>query len=385
MGNNAVRPVAAGDQYSSNTSTTTAATDQPLRHSTSAAGISALAQDLYHFESTSQVPDDLSKHVTSTKETQSKWYEKISNAWRESKPPPNTPEQVSNLLIRILNLNNTHPHDLQGLLSFYDLPFPRSLVELTTCDPPLVAKGLKFSLHTLPVDPKAVQDGDGMIVYVSAQESLSDVPQEIQIAMVERNKARAERNYGKADALLLQIKDAGYGLPVINNEQILAQKYRIRLRGIDAPEMSMPYGKEAKDELVKIIGGKCLTILIFDQDQYGRHVGDIYCNGIFVQESMLKKGLAWHYTFHDRRQELAKWEKDARAKRIGLWASSKPEKPWEWRKKQKEEDNNIVFIIMGFISILFILLLALFYFFRLEMCCSIVTLVCIYLIYARYG
>lgn len=54
-------------------------------------------------------------------------------------------------------------------------------------------------------------------------------------------------------------------------------------RGIDAPESAMPYGKEAKDELVKIINGKCLKILIYGEDRYGRFVGDIYCNGILVQ------------------------------------------------------------------------------------------------------
>ncbi|GMP23584.1 hypothetical protein CsSME_00001125 [Camellia sinensis var. sinensis] len=97
----------------------------------------------------------------------------------------------------------------------------------------------------------------------------------------------------------------------------------------------MPYGKEAKEELTKLVQGKCLRVLVFDQDQYGRSVGDVYCNGIFIQESMLKKGLAWHYKAYDQRPELEKWEKEARTKRVGLWASSNPEMPWEWRKDQR--------------------------------------------------
>lgn len=90
----------------------------------------------------------------------------------------------------------------------------------------------------------------------------------------------------------------------------------------------MPYGKEAKEELTKVLQGKSLRVLVFDEDRYGRYVGDIYCNGIFAQEVMLKKGLAWHYTAYDKRPELDKWEKEARAKRIGLWASRNPEMPW---------------------------------------------------------
>ncbi|KAI3508447.1 hypothetical protein L1887_23455 [Cichorium endivia] len=194
-----------------------------------------------------------------------------------------------------------------------------------------MADGLKFELHTLPWI-RAVADGDGVTVYVST----SDVPQDIQMAAVGRTEARAQRNYARADALRTQIKDAGYGVLHIDNEEILARKYRIRLRGIDAPENEMPYGKEAKDELVKIIGGRCLRILIFYEDQYGRFVGDMYCNDIFVQESMLKKGLAWHYRAYDKRPEFAKWEKSARAKRIGLWASSNPEMPWKWRRNRRE-------------------------------------------------
>ncbi|XP_071713593.1 uncharacterized 38.1 kDa protein-like [Rutidosis leptorrhynchoides] len=103
------------------------------------------------------------------------------------------------------------------------------------------------------------------------------------MAAVERNKARAERNFTKADALRKQIIDAGYLVICINNEEILARKYRIRLRGIDAPENDQPYGKEAKEELVKILKGERLKIRVFDKDKYGRFVGDVYCNGNFVQ------------------------------------------------------------------------------------------------------
>ncbi|KAL7583873.1 uncharacterized 38.1 kDa protein [Lactuca sativa] len=265
---------------------------------------------------------------------------KLSKAWRESKPPPKTPEEASMLVIHTLHRPQTA--DLQGLLSFYGFPFLDSLAEATAGETPPLSDGFKFELHTLPVDPRAVADGDGVTVYVRTSDAREStrVPPEIQMAAVERKEARAKRNYAKADALYTVIKDAGYGVLHIKNEEILARKYRIRLRGIDAPENAMPYGKEAKDELVKIIDGKCLKILIFDEDQYGRFVGDIYCNGIFVQELMLKKGLAWHYTAYDKRPELEKWEKSARDKRIGLWASSNPEMPWEWRKNRRMYVNS---------------------------------------------
>lgn len=199
-------------------------------------------------------------------------------------------------------------------------------------------QGVKYELHTLPVDAKAVADGDTITVYVDTADprESGNVPRKVQEAAAERIKARAAKNYQKADALQKIIVGVGYRqVPNLRGEHVLAKKYRIRLRGIDAPENSMPYGKEAKEELVKLVQGRTLMISIYDTDRYGRLVGDVHCNGVFVQEHMLKKGLTWHYAAYDRRLELAKWESHARASGLGLWALPNPEKPWEWRKEKR--------------------------------------------------
>lgn len=309
----------------------------------SAPGVSALIHDLYNFEINSQVPEGLDKHVVSSKKAQAHWYKKLSIAWRETKPPLKSPEEASRLVIQTLKKHRKA--DVEGLLAFYGLPLPYALAELPTevaelpTDVPTgVPHGLKFELQTLPVDAKAVADGDTVTVYVSTKDprESSSVPRDVQVAAVERAKARTARNYTKADALHKQIVESGYRILSIGNEEILAHKYRIRLRGIDAPESSMPYGQEAKEELRKIVQGKCLRVLVFDQDRYGRCVGDIHSNGIFVQESMLKKGMAWHYKAYDKRPELEKWENEARKKRVGLWAASNPEMPWDYRKNRRD-------------------------------------------------
>lgn len=64
------------------------------------------------------------------------------------------------------------------------------------------------------VDAKAVQDGDSITVYVSTADprESSCVPREVHVAAVERSKARAEKNYAKADALQKKIVDSGYRL-----------------------------------------------------------------------------------------------------------------------------------------------------------------------------
>ncbi|KAI5579071.1 hypothetical protein BDE02_08G067400 [Populus trichocarpa] len=320
------KPTEAGDSYSLGPHGVSAAT----------VGVSALARDLLHFEITSQVPEGLGKHVVSSKKAQANWYRKLLEAWKEAKPPPKTPEEAARLVIQTLKRHQKA--DVEGLLAFYGLPLPHTLIQVSTGIPTSLPEGVKFEMPTLPVDAKAVADGDTITVYVSTTDPRESayVPREVQTATVQRSKARAERNYGKADALHKKIVEAGYRVLNIQNQEILARKYRIRLRGIDAPESAMPYGKEAKEELANLVQGKCLRIFVYGEDRYGRCVGDIYCNGIFVQEIMLKKGLAWHYTAYDQRWELETWEKEARAKRVGLWASPNPEKPWEWRKDRRE-------------------------------------------------
>ncbi|KAJ4979888.1 hypothetical protein NE237_010668 [Protea cynaroides] len=308
-------------------------------HGVSAAtvGVSAFAHDLFHFDITAQVPEGLSQHVVSSKKAQANWYRKVLEAWKEAKPPPKTPEETSRLVIQTLKRHQKA--DVEGLLAFYGLPLPHTLVETHGSAPLSKPEGVKFELQTLPVDVKAVADGDTITVYVNTADprESSCVPRDVQVAALERSKARAAKNYAKADAFQKNIVDAGYRiLTGPNNEDILARKYRIRLRGIDAPESSMPFGKEAKDMLIKLVQGKSLKIYVYDTDLYGRSVGDIYSNGVFVQETMLKKGLAWHYAAYDRRPELASWEKQAQTTRVGLWAQSNPEKPWEWRKDRRQ-------------------------------------------------
>ncbi|OEL30274.1 putative staphylococcal-like nuclease CAN1 [Dichanthelium oligosanthes] len=136
-------------------------------------------------------------------------------------------------------------------------------------------------LHTLPVDAKAVTDGDTITVYVNMANhpGSGNVPPEVRKPTIERTKAK---NCQRADAFQKIILNAGQ-VPNMRGEQVLAKKYRIRLRGIDAPESLMPYGKEAKEELVRLVQGKSLRICIYDSDRYGRLVGDVDCNGVSVQ------------------------------------------------------------------------------------------------------
>lgn len=317
------------------------------------AGYAALARDLFQFEITGQVPDGLSNHVHSSRVAQAKWYRKILVAWKNSQPPPSNAQEASQLVIRALQ--GHLKADVEGFLSFYGLPpSPSSSVAVP---PPMVVvpapaalypqvaittvpwpQGVQYELCTLPVDSHAAVDGDTLIVYVDATNDAREaaaVPLPVQAAVSNRRVARQQRDYDRADAYQKEIKQAGYRVVDAKNgsNEVLARKYRIRLRGVDAPENSMPFGHEAKAMLQSLVDGHSLRLFVYGVDQYGRLVADVHCSHGFVQEILLRNGGCWHYVAFDKREEFSKWEIEARTKRCGLWLDNNPHKPWEYRKE----------------------------------------------------
>ncbi|XP_048550502.1 probable staphylococcal-like nuclease CAN2 isoform X1 [Triticum urartu] len=300
-----------------------------------AAAIAALTCDLSSFESSSMVPEGLGQHVTSSQKAQINWYKCILEAYRNT-TPPRTPAEAAQLVATALNW--IPRVDLEAILEFYNFPIPTSEAAFSNQLPTALPDGVQFVLNTLPVNAKCIGDGDGFTAYVAVMDDpreSANVPQKVYEMVTERTQARIRRDYDRADTLRSTIDEAGYKIIIRSGSEILARKYRIRMRGIDAPELKMPYGKESKDALVKLIGGKSTRIYVYEQDQFGRYVGDIYCDSVFIQEQMLKNGHAWYFKNYDSRREFSEWEKKARAACQGLWALNNPEKPWDWRRDER--------------------------------------------------
>ena len=113
--------------------------------------------------------------------------------------------------------------------------------------------------------------------------------------------------------------------------------YKIRLNGIDAPEMGQAYGRKSKDYLASLVAGKRVEVIVRDTDRYGRYVGDVIVGGKTANAELVAVGLAWHYTAYSKDEELAALEKAARAKKLGLWADPNPIPPWEFRRREREK------------------------------------------------
>jgi len=114
-------------------------------------------------------------------------------------------------------------------------------------------------------------------------------------------------------------------------------KLKIRLAEIDTPESGQPYGKKARQALSELIFQKDVIVIQTDTDRYGRIVGKVYQDKIYVNAAMVKEGAAWVYREYAEDQSLFVLEKIARERKTGIWSLSEAENmpPWEWRKQKR--------------------------------------------------
>jgi endonuclease YncB( thermonuclease family) len=110
-------------------------------------------------------------------------------------------------------------------------------------------------------------------------------------------------------------------------------QHKIRLNGIDAPELGQAFGSRARQFLSGLCFGKTVTVRVVDIDRYGREVGDVYVNGVFVNAELVRAGMAWHYKQYSKDAKLAALENEARSGKRGLWADARPVAPWKYRKE----------------------------------------------------
>ncbi|MDR3616968.1 MAG: thermonuclease family protein [Candidatus Obscuribacterales bacterium] len=110
---------------------------------------------------------------------------------------------------------------------------------------------------------------------------------------------------------------------------------KIRLAGIDAPELAQPFGIESRNFLEQLILGQKVEVEERSLDRYGRKVAELTTtNGIDVNHRLVQIGLAWCYpSFAKKDKELFSLEARARENCVGLWSAPNPEPPWVFRKQ----------------------------------------------------
>lgn len=127
---------------------------------------------------------------------------------------------------------------------------------------------------------------------------------------------------------------------VIDGDTLAVGRARLRLQGIDAPEMeqrcerdgvSYDCGVAARDALARILGDGALQCDSHGEDRYRRRL--VRCRnaaGADIGAAMVAQG--WALAYRRYATDYVAAENSARSRRKGLWAGQF-EPPWDWRRQ----------------------------------------------------
>jgi endonuclease YncB( thermonuclease family) len=114
---------------------------------------------------------------------------------------------------------------------------------------------------------------------------------------------------------------------VIDGDSLVVIGQRVRLAGIDAPELSQRCsdgrgrlygcGHEARDELQAAIKGKEITCTVQSQDRYGRLLAACKAGELDLNDYMVRSG--WAVAYHRYTSQYDAAEAEAKAERRGIW------------------------------------------------------------------
>ena len=117
---------------------------------------------------------------------------------------------------------------------------------------------------------------------------------------------------------------------------------RVRLAEIDAPERGQPWGKQARDAVKDDWILDEVRINYESLDRNGRIVGTVTreSDGENLNASLVRRGLAWHYTRYSKSEHLAALQKAAQESKRGLWADASPVAPETWRRRKRTKRSD---------------------------------------------
>ena len=130
-------------------------------------------------------------------------------------------------------------------------------------------------------------------------------------------------------------------IKVVDADTIIFNNEKIRLYGIDAPEIEQfcyiekeawPCGKEATEYLKSLLKDVSLPSMhckISSKDRYGRSIGVCYIEDKNINRNLVENG--WALAYREYSKDFIHNEKLASKKKVGIWQGEFVE-PWNWRR-----------------------------------------------------
>lgn len=128
---------------------------------------------------------------------------------------------------------------------------------------------------------------------------------------------------------------------VVDGDTLAVGGERLRLNGIDAPEMAQQCerdgaayrcGEQARAAMARILGSGALTCVAIGVDRYDRRV--VRClnqDGQDIAAALVVAG--WALAYRQYAMDYVPQEDEARTRGRGIWAG-RFDPPWDWRRRQ---------------------------------------------------
>ena len=108
---------------------------------------------------------------------------------------------------------------------------------------------------------------------------------------------------------------------------------KLRIDGIDAPELCQAAGADSRDTLAAFVLNQLVEVTIRRHDDYGRAVARLVLEKRDLGAHMVSTGGAWSYRWKGSRGPYLSEEIFARQARLGLFADDQPELPRNFRNR----------------------------------------------------
>lgn len=108
---------------------------------------------------------------------------------------------------------------------------------------------------------------------------------------------------------------------------------KLRLLGIDAPEICQPGGQAARAALQALVASGTVSVEVRYRDDYGRGLARVRVGQQDIAATLVRAGHAWSNRWKHSLGPYATEENAARLARAGLFATTNPELPRDFRKR----------------------------------------------------
>ena len=134
---------------------------------------------------------------------------------------------------------------------------------------------------------------------------------------------------------------------VTDGDTIKTGKVRIRLHGIDAPEIKQTCvlnqttwkcGVQSRAALIEFIGYKEVSCETEEKDRYGRFIAICTAGSVNLNAMMVRKG--WALAYRKYSKKYVDEELFAKTGKLGLWEGTFV-RPWEWRRGRRHNLNDV--------------------------------------------